>query len=128
MVDVFIVFAMHCIADFPMQGEYLANAKLKSIYVLLCHCAIYTLLMAIGLGGIAYTHGIAKDVNWSFVLMLLFYSHFAIDYVKCRFQLKLPVEKEDEDRRIREKRMVLFYCDQALHLAIAYAILEVCIG
>lgn len=126
-MDTFIVFAMHCIADFPMQGEYLSKAKTKSIYVLFCHCAIYTLFMSIGFGGIAYMYGAVQGISWGYVLMLLFYSHFAIDYVKGYFEVKLPVEVENEERRIREKRMMLFYCDQALHLAIAYAILETCI-
>lgn len=127
MVDAFVVFAMHCLADFPMQGEYLARTKSKSFYVLLCHCAIYTLIMTIGFRMVADIRELGPGIDWDFVIMLLFYSHLIVDFIKGHFEAKLPLEKEDEDKRIWKRRMMLLYFDQATHLVVAYAILEACI-
>lgn len=127
MVDIFIVFAVHCIADFPMQAGSLEQGKYRSIYLLICHCAIYTAIMMIGLLLVSHMHGTASAVGWNFILAIVFYSHCIIDYIKVYFENRLPPKSMEEDASIARKRTKLFYCDQIAHLAVAYAVLTACV-
>lgn len=127
MVDMFTVFAMHCIADFPMQAGSLEQGKYRSIYLMLCHCAIYTAVMMFGFILVSYMHGTVNVVGWNFILAIVFYSHCIIDYIKVYFENRLPPESREEDSSIARKRTKLFYCDQVAHLAVAYAVLAVCV-
>ena len=128
MVDIFTVFAMHCIADFPMQAGSLEQGKFRSLYLLVCHCAIYTAVMAFGFLIVSHMHGTINAVSWNFILAVVFYSHCIIDYIKVYFDNKLPPERYgEEDPKIDRKRNMLFYCDQVAHLAVAYTILGVCV-
>lgn len=128
MVDVFIVFAIHCIADFPMQAGALEQGKYRSIYMLICHCAIYTAVMMLGFLLVSYLHGTLDVVSWNFILAVVFYSHCIVDYIKIYFENHLPVERYgEEDPKIARKRVLLFYCDQIAHLVVVAAVLAACI-
>ena len=128
MVEMFIVFAMHCIADFPMQAGCLEQGKFRDVYLLVCHCAIYTAVMLLGFLIVSYIHGTIDAVSWNFILAVVFYSHCIIDYIKVYFDNKLPPERYgEEDHKIARRRKMLFFYDQVAHLAIAYALLGVCV-
>lgn len=128
MVDVFIVFAMHCIADFPMQAGVLEQGKYRSIYLLICHCTIYTAVIMLGFLLVSHLHGTINAVSWNFILAVVFYSHCIIDYIKIYFENQLPVERYgEEDSKIAKKRVLLFYYDQIAHLVVAAAVLVACI-
>jgi len=134
MMDILIIFAAHCIADFPMQGGFVSKNKSKSFYILLCHCAIYTFFMIGGICLVAHLHGVLHTVDWNFVLAILFYSHFIIDYIKCRYrthlyngdEIDVDVDmdgRQQKDYKIWKKDKLVFYYDQIAHLVVAYAIL-----
>ena len=135
MIDILILFTSHCIADFPMQGEFITKWKSKSIYVLLCHCAIYTLTVLFGLYVVTLRHGVPyTNVDWSFLASLLFYTHFIIDYIKCSYRTKLYDKneididvdfdgREQVDPEIWKRDKLIFYADQISHIVIVMAIL-----
>ena len=48
IIDMLFLFAIHCLADFPLQGEYLEKNKRKSLYLLTCHCILYAFIVWVG--------------------------------------------------------------------------------
>lgn len=75
MSVILVMFLMHFLADFPLQGPFLANNKAKSKYLLLVHSFIWAMLVCIPL----VTIGTYK--TW--MLVFLFVTHILIDYWKC---------------------------------------------
>lgn len=71
-----IIFA-HFLADFPLQGEYLAREKCSSYLILAAHCMIYTGVLAAAL--------VALKVLVPWKVCLLFVTHVSMDQMKCRF-------------------------------------------
>jgi hypothetical protein len=92
----------HYLADFPLQGSYLATEKRHNLYALLAHGAIYGLAVSLAL----------KLLGYSFdyqIAAFLIGSHIFIDY------MKISVD------RFYHARFNL-WVDQALHLFILYAV------
>jgi hypothetical protein len=73
-----VLIGLHCIADYPLQGDFLANGKdltnpLPSIpwyQCMLAHCSIHGLFVGIAL----------QD---PFLGIIEFLAHFYIDCLKC---------------------------------------------
>lgn len=81
LLNIFLaLFMAHFIADFPLQGDFLAQMKGKNNYLLFCHCMIYTAIICL----VLWAAGIYT--LWKFILLVI--SHFAIDYWKCHFTSK----------------------------------------
>jgi hypothetical protein len=130
IINLLILFASHCYADFPCQGEFVTRTKTKDIYMLLVHCAIYTVAVAFGFFLVAFSNGTLSHMDWSWTMAVLFYSHFIIDLIKCRFRNKLhngkvseiDVDFDAEDDELREKDILLFYADQFMHVCIIFSL------
>lgn len=71
-----LVFA-HLLADYPLQGEFLANMKGKNPIVLVSHAGIWTdtILVAVHLLGFDVK---LFDVGWLFIV------HAVADYLKAK--------------------------------------------
>jgi hypothetical protein len=93
----------HYIADFPLQGDFLANFKGKNNYILLCHVLIYALFIT------AILQFLGIYAVWKMVLLIV--SHFVIDYWKCHFAPK------------ETALTTSLYIDQSLHIGILYVCL-----
>ena len=92
----FIFFLIiHCIADFPLQGDFIANMKGKNNYILFVHSVIWAGLISIGLN----YFGLLSQWNFMFLL----FGHYYIDKWKTR--------KEDKTYALTYD----LYKDQALH-------------
>jgi len=66
-------FACHYLADFPLQGDYLASMKAKSWEHLVYHCATYTGVFVL----------FAHASPWA--ALALFAPHMVIDALKARY-------------------------------------------
>lgn len=88
----------HYIADYPLQGSFLAQTKGKYFYSLFAHSMIYGLFVAFCFNFIG-----AYAPYKAFILVL---SHIAIDYIKSH--------AKDEGKALKE----YLYIDQALHITI----------
>lgn len=97
MQNILLIFGLHYIADFPLQGEFLAKMKGKRIYLLFAHSMIYATVLSMGL--------IFFNVFtiWKFFALLI--SHMLIDGWKA---------SKPQD----EKYWHLIYYDQSAHLII----------
>lgn len=71
----FILIGLHCIADYPLQGEFLSSMKGKNATLMVAHCFIWTSLIYAGL---VYLN---LDSTWQ--LPFLFFGHYIIDKWKC---------------------------------------------
>ena len=91
-----VLFWLHFVGDYPLQGEFLANVKSKNDYVLFCHAVIWSGLIAVALA----FFGIFA---WWKVAMLLI-GHFIIDRWKARKLDKTYAMTRD------------LWLDQALHI------------
>ena len=121
LFPIFILFASHCIGDYPFQGEFLAKYKAENNFVLLVHCAIYTAIILLGFWVISFI-GYCKDWNAdsfahaSYVILL---SHFIIDKLKCNYRKSLEKTYGDLNNEEAHKDDVFgFYADQAAHMVI----------
>ena len=91
------IILAHYLADYPLQGSFLATTKGKYLYSLFAHCAIYSLFVAFCL-----------DLMGLFAIWkvaVLFISHMLIDYWKSHSD---PVKGAKE----------YLYIDQILHISI----------
>jgi hypothetical protein len=99
MTNVLWVILSHYIADYPLQGDFLAQTKGKYWYSLLAHVIIYSFAVALCyqlLGVFAF---------WKACVLLT--SHTIIDYKKAT--------AKNKDRALTS----YLYLDQALHIGIA---------
>lgn len=87
---------LHFIADFPLQGEFLANMKGKYDYLLFAHSVIWAGIISFGLN----YYGMLE--NWHFAFLLV--GHFIIDRWKAK--------KEDKTNALTKD----LWIDQGLHL------------
>ena len=92
----FALIVAHCIGDFPMQGDFLANFKSRNDYILFVHSVIWT-------GCVCAVLGYFGLFEWWKIETLLF-GHFIIDRWKAR--------KEDKSRALTRD----LWIDQALHV------------
>ena len=83
---------MHCLADFPLQGEWLAKEKGKEPLFMLAHCIIWTGMISLGL------HLMGMLAMWK--IGFLFFGHFGADTFKCE----------------RPKTRFWMYLDQLFHM------------
>jgi len=100
----FILFAFHCLGDFPLQGEFLAIQKSNSFYLLICHSAIYSLVLSSGFVFLSYVtnYQLCLDTYTFFFMtyMICFFSHVIIDWLKC------------------QANKISFMADQLLHMLV----------
>lgn len=109
MLDLlFFLLLGHYIGDFALQSDNLAENKKRSIRALSLHVLIYVIAVGAMLYlGLWYNHSeyLLQVVNL-YALVGLFIVHWTQDFLKSRC--------------IKCGRQV-FYTDQALHLAVLYA-------
>lgn len=74
-----LLMAVHFIADFPFQGDWLGTQKGNSWELMFYHCAIY-----------AGTFLVFGKVSLLFAA-ILFISHFIIDPLKARYKIIKPI-------------------------------------
>lgn len=75
MEKIYTFLFLHALADYPLQGDFLAKFKGTNTIAMTAHCLIWAGMIWIGL----LFYGI--DVVWHFPF--LFFGHMAIDYWKC---------------------------------------------
>ena len=76
-MDFLILLFAHLLADYPLQGEFLATMKGKNPIILATHAGIWTGTVLIA------AHLIGYSVNLSDVF-ILFIVHAVADYMKAR--------------------------------------------
>ncbi|WP_231040455.1 DUF3307 domain-containing protein [Bacillus velezensis] len=76
MMFLILIFA-HLLADYPLQGDFLATMKGKNVIALLTHAGIWTgsICTALWLMGLPVT---LIDIAWLFVI------HAVADYMKAK--------------------------------------------
>jgi hypothetical protein len=72
---IFMFLVLHALADYPLQGDFLATFKGKNAIAMIAHCLIWSGLIYAGL----QFYGLAQPAE----IMFLFFGHMAIDYWKC---------------------------------------------
>lgn len=98
MEKILWIILAHYIADYPLQGDFLAQTKGKYWYSLLAHSVIYGLTIALALK--------LLDLFTIWKAIALIISHMVIDYKKATAKNK-------------EKALTTYlYIDQALHIVI----------
>jgi len=91
-----VLFWLHFVADYPLQGEFLAKFKGSYDYLLFCHAVIWAGTISAGLvylGLFAY---------WKVAMLLI--GHFIIDMWKAQKPDKVNALTKD------------LWIDQALHM------------
>jgi hypothetical protein len=88
----------HYLADFPLQGDFLANMKGKNWYLLMAHVLIYSLTIG------AFMHALGIYATWKLFVVAI--SHVFVDYWKCNYAPK------------ETALTTSLYIDQALHLIV----------
>ena len=73
---IFVFLGLHCLADYPLQGDFLARLKGSNWIIMSAHCAIWTFFIYIGL--VAFK---VHQPMWQ--LPFLFFGHMVIDKWKC---------------------------------------------
>ena len=98
MENILWIILAHYIADYPLQGDFLAQTKGKYWYSLLAHSVIYGLTIALAL------KLLGLFAIWKAIALII--SHMVIDYKKATAKNK-------------EKALTTYlYIDQALHIVI----------
>ncbi len=80
MKELLFLQALNFIADYPLQGEFLATMKAKNLYLLFVHCFIWTGVVCIGL------EILGVFAIWKFIFLLS--GHFLIDLIKAKAKNK----------------------------------------
>lgn len=101
-----IVAAIHWLADFVLQSQWMSLNKSKSNKALLSHVAVYTAVWAVA--GILLLDG-WKGLLW--FLLITFVTHASIDYVTSRYSSRYFAAGQS-----RKGFMVVGF-DQLLHHA-----------
>jgi hypothetical protein len=120
-----VMFGFHCLADYPLQGEFLAVNKSKNLFVLLCHCATYAIVVTLGFLFLDYKSSFVLD-NWLVVYIVLFASHILIDITKCNVRKQIQKEYPDlnvEGTKGHKLDVKAYYIDQAAHMVIILILL-----
>lgn len=76
-MDFLILLFAHLLADYPLQGDFLANMKGKNHIVLVTHAAIWTGTVLIAAHFLDYNITYI-DVTWMFIV------HAIADYMKVK--------------------------------------------
>lgn len=120
-----VMFGFHCLADYPLQGEFLAVNKSKNLFVLLCHCATYAIVVTLGFLFLDYKSTFTLD-NWIVTYIVLFASHILIDITKCNIRKQIQQEYPDlnvEGTKGHKIDVRTYYIDQAAHMIIILILL-----
>ena len=120
-----VMFGFHCLADYPLQGEFLAVNKSKNLFVLLCHCATYAIVVTLGFLFLDYKSSFVLD-NWLVVYIVLFASHILIDITKCNVRKQIQKDYPDlnvEGTKGHKIDVRTYYIDQAAHMVIILILL-----
>jgi len=105
-VSKFLVILLgHLIADYPLQGDFLANFKSKNMLILLTHCFIYGLTMGLFLQYL--------DCYDFYKVSLILVVHIIVDIWKCEAGKKYP------DKALKK----YLYIDQAIHIGTAFLVI-----
>jgi hypothetical protein len=108
-----MVFLAHFLGDYPLQGEFLAQWKSKSRYILFVHSFIWAGLVYLALAAFGL------DTYWKFLFLL--FGHMVIDEWKCRtFSSPEDIQKTFG---ITINGMQAFFIDQSLHALQLLAVL-----
>jgi len=99
------VLLAHYIADYPLQIDFLSQTKGKYWYSLFTHSMIYSLSVCLCF------KLLGVFIIWKFVV--LFISHYIIDYVKSN--------AKNKDKALTS----YLYIDQGLHIMIVILLLLV---
>lgn len=91
-----VLLTVHCVADYPLQGDFLANFKGKNFFLLCVHSMIWSGMIFITLTIL----GVVPVTLFPF----LFFGHIVIDRWKCNRKDKTKALTKD------------LYIDQFLHL------------
>lgn len=94
---IIFMLTLHCIADYPLQGDFLANIKGKNFFLLMVHSFIWSGVVYFGLKFL----GMASP--WEFVA--LNFVHTVVDKWKC--------SRPDKTKALTTD----LYLDQAAHVA-----------
>ena len=97
MKNLYLFVLLHCIADYPWQGDFLSSAKGKNDLLLFCHSAIWA--------GVIWMGFMSLGMGSELIFPWLCAGHFAIDRWKSH--------KTDKTRALTTD----LYIDQALHAA-----------
>ena len=123
-MQVLVMIAMHCIADFSMQNDFLAKYKSINNVVLGIHCIIYTAFIIAGLMICCLIrHTSIYNATSLVFIAVTFVSHFFIDYLKCRFREALEDNYELLESEKDTADTNMFYIDQMLHLVVIVILL-----
>ena len=95
MKTAYIFLILHCIADYPLQGDFLSQMKGKNDFLLFCHSAIWS--------GIIWAGFVAIGKTSSIIFPFLLVGHFCIDRWKSH--------KADKSKSLT----YYLYIDQLLH-------------
>lgn len=123
IIDMLLLFAVHCLADFPLQGDYLEKNKRKSLYLLTCHCVMYSAIVWAGYCLITDT---SFDTQFSRIIFLvIFISHLLIDFGKCYAINSLITERLNStitNSKFHRLEATLNKFDQLFHIIILFLI------
>jgi hypothetical protein len=100
-MNLLILIFAHLLADYPLQGDFLANMKGKNLIVLLTHAGIWTGTIATA------TYLIGLDINYLDIVSL-FVVHAVADYLKAK-----PVGFYKKLDSLKSGLLI----DQGIHLA-----------
>lgn len=114
LLDLFILFAAHCIGDYPLQSEFLSKFKSSNLYILICHCAIYTLIIMIAFYCISI-NSTYLNYDGRIIADVVFITHILIDKAKCIYRSCLQ-----ESELNTKKDIYGFYVDQGAHMIILF--------
>ena len=98
MNNILLIILGHYIADYPLQGNFLATTKGSNWYSLLAHSIIYALVISLCL------EIIGIFVIWKLAILLI--SHLIIDKIKTM--------AKDKSKQLT----TYLYIDQVLHITI----------
>lgn len=123
IIDMLFLFAIHCLADFPLQGEYLEKNKRKSLYLLTCHCILYAFIVWVGFCII--TGAMFADYFSRVIFLIILISHILIDFGKCYAMNSLIIERLNgmiSNEKYRRLEATLNRFDQLFHILILFLI------
>lgn len=83
----FVLLIAHMLADFTLQTNGMANRKKAETKFLLLHCAIYTVVMAVGCFLCMSIESACGMIAWFGA------THLLIDWVRTKFENKKTREK-----------------------------------
>ena len=122
-MEILILWGFHSLADYPLQGEFVAKYKAEDKLVLFCHCAIYALVCMMGFMFLHHFFSYEYKNSIESIFFVLIISHFVIDYAKCRYREFLEKYEDISSKEGHSYDVYGFYADQFLHLVVLLCLL-----